>query len=189
MAFSWLDIVCRQSGRIWQRKWKTECHGFSCFWSLRSSAVQEEASYPSLSSGWIVHLAFSCIEGKKISRREKWSLHLFMQNLWSCDWSDYFSRKITFAYGIFCCNSWEVMDAGLDDLTLWWRFLFGRSHKRYLRSKWGIQIRTKIMIRAGRVNIICSFWRLNAILAFLALHLFFHFSVFSWQINGACYFG
>ena len=39
-----------------------------------------------------------------------------------------------------------------------------RSHKRYLRSKRGIQIWTKIMIHAGRVNATCSSWRLNATL-------------------------
>ena len=53
-----------------------------------------------------------------------------------------------------------------------------RSHKRYLRSKRGIQICTKIMIHAGRVNATCSSWRLNATLSPLALHLLFHFTPF-----------
>ena len=52
-----------------------------------------------------------------------------------------------------------------------------RSHKRYLRSKRGIQICTKIMIHAGRVNATCSSWRLNATLSPLELHLLFHFTV------------
>ena len=56
------------------------------------------------------------------------------------------------------------------------KMLIRRSHKRYLRSKRGIQIRTKIMIRAGRVNATCSSWRLNAISAHLELRLLFHFS-------------
>ena len=51
-----------------------------------------------------------------------------------------------------------------------------RSHKRYLRSKRGIQILTKIMIHAGRVNATCGSWRLNATLSPLALHLLFHFT-------------
>ena len=73
-----------------------------------------------------------------------------------------------------------VMDAGLDDLAFIkgnMKILFRRSHKRYPpRSKRGIQIWTKIMIRAGRVNATCSSWRLNAISAHLALRLLFHFS-------------
>ena len=52
-----------------------------------------------------------------------------------------------------------------------------RSHKRYLRSKRGIQIWTKIMIHAGRVNATCSSWRLNATLSPLELHLLFHFTI------------
>ena len=73
-----------------------------------------------------------------------------------------------------------VMDAGLDDLAFIkgdMKILFRRSHKRYPppRSKRGIQIWTKIMICAGRVNATCSSWRLNAISALLALHLLFYF--------------
>ena len=45
------------------------------------------------------------------------------------------------------------------------KMLIRRSHKRYLRSKRGIQVWTKIMIRAGRVNATCRSWRLNAISA------------------------
>ena len=56
------------------------------------------------------------------------------------------------------------------------KMLIRRSHKRYLRSKRGIQICTKIMIHAGRVNATCSSWRLNATLSPLALHLLFHFT-------------
>ena len=56
------------------------------------------------------------------------------------------------------------------------KMLIRRSHKRYLRSKRGIQVWTKIMIRAGRVNATCSSWRLNAISAHLELRLLFHFS-------------
>ena len=72
-----------------------------------------------------------------------------------------------------------VKDAGLDDLAFIEsdvKMLIRRSHKRYLRSKRGIQVWTKIMIRAGRVNATCSSWRLNAISAHLALRLLFHFS-------------
>ena len=54
-----------------------------------------------------------------------------------------------------------------------------RSHKRYLRSKRGIQVWTKIMIRAGRVNATCSSWRLNAISARLELRLLFHVTIHS----------
>ena len=57
------------------------------------------------------------------------------------------------------------------------KMLIRRSHKRYLRSKRGIQIWTKIMIHAGRVNATCSSWRLNATLSSLELHLLFHFTV------------
>ena len=57
------------------------------------------------------------------------------------------------------------------------KMLIRRSHKRYLRSKRGIQVWTKIMIRAGRVNATCSSWRLNAISAHLELRLLFHFSI------------
>ena len=56
------------------------------------------------------------------------------------------------------------------------KMLIRRSHKRYLRSKRGIQIWTKIMIHAGRVNATCSSWRLNATLSPLELHLLFHFT-------------
>ena len=76
-----------------------------------------------------------------------------------------------------------VKDAGLDDLAFIkgdMKILIRRSHKRYLRSKRGI--RTKIMIRAGRVNATCSSWRLNAISALLALHLLFHFRCFFLRI-------
>ena len=72
-----------------------------------------------------------------------------------------------------------VKDAGLDDLAFIEsdvKMLIRRSHKRYLRSKRGIQVWTKIMIRAGRVNATCSSWRLNAISARLELRLLFHFS-------------
>ena len=71
-----------------------------------------------------------------------------------------------------------VKDAGLDDLAFIEsdvKMLIRRSHKRYLRSKRGIQIWTKIMLHAGRVNATCSSWRLNAISAPLALHLLFYF--------------
>ena len=70
-----------------------------------------------------------------------------------------------------------VKDAGLDDLAFIEsdvKMLIRRSHKRYLRSKRGIQVWTKIMIRAGRVNATCSSWRLNAISAHLELRLLFH---------------
>ena len=72
-----------------------------------------------------------------------------------------------------------VMDAGLNDLAFIkgdMKILIRRSHKRYLRSKRGIQICTKIMIHAGRVNATCSSWRLNATLSPLELHLLFHFT-------------
>ena len=59
------------------------------------------------------------------------------------------------------------------------KMLIRRSHKRYLRSKRGIQVWTKIMIRAGRVNATCSSWRLNAISAHLELRLLFHVTIHS----------
>ena len=62
------------------------------------------------------------------------------------------------------------------------KMLIRRSHKRYLRSKRGIQIWTKIMIHAGRVNATCSSWRLNATLSPLELHLLFHFTLFSGRL-------
>ena len=49
-----------------------------------------------------------------------------------------------------------------------------RSHKRYLRSKRGIQICTKIMIHAGRVNATCSSWRLNFVPFRVAFTFSFH---------------
>ena len=66
------------------------------------------------------------------------------------------------------------------------KMLIRRSHKRYLRSKRGIQIWTKIMIHAGRVNATCSSWRLNAISARLELRLLFHFSTFFIAVQRDC---
>ena len=75
-----------------------------------------------------------------------------------------------------------VVDAGLNDpafIKSNMKILIRRSHKRYpSRSQRGIRIRTKMMIRAGRVNATCSSWRLNAISAPLALRLLFHIRCF-----------
>lgn len=67
------------------------------------------------------------------------------------------------------------------------KMLIRRSHKRYLRSKRGIQIWTKIMIHAGRVNATCSSWRLNATLSPLELHLLFHFTYIIFLTSLFCY--
>ena len=71
-----------------------------------------------------------------------------------------------------CLRKWKGNCIGWGDVKM----LIRRSHKRYLRSKRGIQIWTKIMIHTGRVNATCSSWRLNATLSPLALHLLFHFT-------------
>ena len=71
-----------------------------------------------------------------------------------------------------CLRKWKGNCIGWGDVKM----LIRRSHKRYLRSKRGIQIWTKIMIHAGRVNATCSSWRLNATLSPLELHLLFHFT-------------